>query len=133
ISVTFQGENPEETGGTITQDNDLTVKLDTQLRTTLRNNAEPQVLDANTTMDVNNRVFAQSYDPVLADERTTGDLADDDVTLPGGDIKVDAAKSVEPEALTEPTRDDEVTVKLGADVGVSTLTNTEARLTDDRE
>src|SRR5699024_3182121 len=32
ISVTFQGENPEETGGTITQDNDLTLKLDTQLR-----------------------------------------------------------------------------------------------------
>lgn len=133
ISVTFQGENPEETGGTITQDNDLTVKLDTQLRATLRNNAEPQVLDANTTMDVNNRVFAQSYDPVLADERATGDLADDDVTLTGGDIKVDAAKSVAPDALTEPTRDDDVTVTLGADDGGSTLTTAEVRLTDDIE
>lgn len=131
ISVTFQGENPDNTGGTITQDNDLTVKLDTQLRSTLRESGEPQLVEANKTVDVTNRVFAQSYDPILADGQTTGDLAADSVTLTGGDIKVDAAKSVAPQELTEPTRDDKVTVTLGADDGGSTLTTAEVQLTDD--
>lgn len=130
ISVTFTG--PEL--ATITADNSLTVQLETQLRPTLRIGGENQVLSAGDREPVPNRVFAQSYDPLLNDGVLTGANDSASALLTGGDINVDPTKSVSPETLTEPTRDDPVTVTVGANQGtepVSTLSPAEVRLTDD--
>ncbi|MCS3842849.1 DUF5979 domain-containing protein [Microbacterium sp. AK031] len=134
ISVTFQGSDPVTTGGTITAANRLNVVLDTQLRTTIRETGNPQVVAANETVDVANRVFAQSYDPILAEGTATGDGDDVNVVLTGGDINVGATKTIAPNALTEPTRHDPVTVTIGANQGtdpVSTLPPAQVTLTDD--
>ncbi|MGM7680249.1 DUF5979 domain-containing protein [Microbacterium sp. A94] len=136
ISVTFQGTDPANTGGTITAANGLNVVLETQLRTTLRSTGVPQVVPANEKVDVSNRVFAQSYDPILADGTGTGANDDVSVVLTGGDINVGPTKTIAPEAITEPTRHDPVTVTIGANQGinpVSTLPAKEVRLTDDLE
>src|SRR5699024_5588912 len=79
---------------------------------------------------VPNRVFAQSYDTILNDGVLTGADAAAAARLTGGDINVDPVKSVAPDALTEPTRNDPVTVTLGANQGtdpVSTLPPAEGR------
>ncbi|MGW8484553.1 DUF5979 domain-containing protein [Microbacterium sp. NPDC055903] len=134
ISVTFQGTDPEVTGGTITPANVLKIVLQTQVRTTLRSTGEAQTVAANERVGVANRVFAQSYDPILAADVTTGARDAVAVTLTGGDLNVAPTKSVTPDALTEPTRDTPVTVRLGANQGtnpVSTLATREVRLTDD--
>ncbi|TDE98814.1 DUF11 domain-containing protein [Occultella glacieicola] len=134
ISVTFQGSDPATTGGTITAANRLTVSLDAQARTTVRSTGADQVVGAGQRVDVTNRVFAQSYDPILSDGVVTGDQAAASVQLSGGDINVGPTKSVTPDALTAPTRDTPVTVTLGANQGVSpasTLPPAEVRVTDD--
>lgn len=134
LSVAYQGTDPATTGGTITPDNRLTISYDTQLRTTLRSTGENQVLGAARTIDVNNRVFAQSFDPILSDEVPTGDLAVAGVVLSGGDINVAPAKSVNPDSLLEPTRTTPVAVTLGANQGTdprSTLSPSEVWLRDD--
>jgi len=136
ISVTFQGTDPAVSGGTITPANVLRVVLDTRVRTTLRSTGEAQVVGANQRIGVANRVFAQSYDPILADGEQTGARDAASVTLTGGDLNVGATKTISPDALTEPTRDDPVTVTLGANQGtdpVSTLSPAEVRVTDDAE
>ncbi|WP_159621025.1 DUF5979 domain-containing protein [Ruania rhizosphaerae] len=130
LSVTYAGADL----ATITSDNTLSVVLETQLRTTLRSTGEQQLLSANDHLQIPNRVFAQSYDPLLNDGALTGANASAAVGLTGGDINVAPSKSVSPDALTEPTRDEPVTVTLGADQGndpVSTLAPAEVRLTDD--
>lgn len=136
LSVTFQGADPDDTGGTITQDNRVEIDYDVRLRTHLRSSGEPQTVAANATVVVNNRAFAQSYDPILSDGVATGDLDHASVTLTGGDLNVGATKSVNPTALTEPTRNDPVTVTLGANQGTaprSSLATAEVRLTDDAD
>ena len=134
ISVTFQGPDPAATGGTISHANVLKIVMDTQLRPTLRSSGATQIVSANERVGVANRVFAQSYDPILSDGDKTGARDAVAVTLTGGDLNVAPRKSVSPRALTEPTRDTPVTVTLGADQGtspVSTLSPAEVRLTDD--
>lgn len=134
VSVTFQGSDPAVTGGTITSENRLKVVMDTQLRPTLRSSGKTQAVAANERVGVANRVFAQSYDPILNDGVRTGDIDDVAVTLTGGDLNVAPRKSVSPNALTEPTRNTPVTVTLGANQGtapVSSLAPAEVRLTDD--
>ncbi|PRA80651.1 DUF5979 domain-containing protein [Microbacterium sp. MYb66] len=134
VSVTFQGTDPATTGGTISSANVLRIVMDTQLRPTLRSSGEPQVVAANERVGVANRVFAQSYDPILNDGVTTGARDAVAVTLTGGDLNVAPRKTVSPNALTEPTKDTPVTVTLGANQGtspVSTLSPAEVRLTDD--
>ncbi len=134
ISVTFQGTNPSADGGSITSANVLTVTLDTRLRTNLRVSGDAQTVAANDRLDVPNRAFAQAYDPVLSDGVATGALDDVLARMTGGDINVAAVKTITPAALTEPTRDDTVTVVLGANPGsapVSSLAPKEVRLTDD--
>src|SRR5690606_26080935 len=76
FSVTFQGSDPAETGGTITQANDLRIVVDSTLRATYRSSGDELVLRAGETFDQTNRVYAQSYDPVLRPGVTTGDVAD---------------------------------------------------------
>ncbi|WP_163541644.1 DUF5979 domain-containing protein [Occultella kanbiaonis] len=134
ISVTFQGTDPASTGGTITAANRLTVTIDARARTTLRSTGADQVVAAGERLDVPNRVFAQSYDPILAEGIPTGDQAAAPVQLTGGDINVGPTKTVAPAALTEPTRDAPVTVTLGANQGVdpvSTLSPAQVTVTDD--
>ena len=134
VSVTFQGTDPAVSGGTITSSNTLRVVMDVQLRPTLRSSGDAQVVAANERVGVANRVFAQSYDPILSDGTLTGARDAVAVTLTGGDLNVAATKSVAPRALTEPTRGTPVTVTLGANQGtspVSSLSPAEVRLTDD--
>jgi uncharacterized repeat protein (TIGR01451 family) len=134
ISVTFQGATPTASGGTITAANDLQITLDTRLRTTLRSTGAPQVLTAGQTVTVRNAAFAQSYDPILRNGALTGDRDDVAVTLTGGDINVGPAKSVTPSLITEPERDQTVTVRLAANQGLaprSTLSPARVWLRDD--
>ncbi|MEQ6902105.1 DUF5979 domain-containing protein [Nocardioides sp. YIM 152588] len=120
ISVTYQGTDPETTGGTISQDTDLTIDIETQLRPTLRSTGENFVLDANETFNQVNRVFAQSYDPVTAPGLVNGDVDDAVAPLTGGDVNIEAVKTVDPTTITEPQHDagnDTVRVTLGANQG----------------
>lgn len=121
ISVTFQGSDPATTGGTISGSNKLTITIDSRLRATLRSSGEPQTLAANKKVDVTNRVFSQSYDPVLADGVKTGDSATVLTVLTGGVLDIAATKTITPKMLNEPERDKPVTVTLGANQGSSTL------------
>lgn len=134
VSVTFQDTDPANDGGSITSTNTLTLRLNVQLRTHYRVSGEPQTLAANNTVNVPNRAFAQSYDPIVNDGVQTGALAAVNARLTGGDINVAVTKAISPAALTEPTRHDPVTVTLGATPGtspVSSLGSAQVRLTDD--
>lgn len=119
ISVTFQGSDPVVSGGTITQDNNLSITIDSKLRTTLRSSGADQVLRAGQTLDVPNRVFIQSYDPVLAENVTDGtsDVDDAILTLTGGLVNIAPSKSISPATINEPNPDVPVTVTLGANQG----------------
>ncbi|WP_343993249.1 DUF5979 domain-containing protein [Nocardioides dubius] len=132
ISVTFQDTNPA-LGGTITQANNLTLTVESKLRSTLRHDGSEQVLRAGDTLDVPNRVFAQSYDPVASAGVLTGDAADTKVVLTGGLVNITPTKTVTPAQLNEPQRGDTVNVVLGANQGSSprsTLSPQEVVITD---
>ena len=134
VSVTYQASDPAADGGSITADNDLTVTMGLQLRTTVRSSGEPQELLAGETADVTNRAVAQSYDPILSGGVVAADLADVHHELTGGVLNVAPSKSVSPTTLAEPDRDLPVSVELGADQGAdprSTLSPTEVWLRDD--
>jgi hypothetical protein len=75
------------------------------------------VLPAGKTVDVSNRVFAQSYDPVLAPTTKTGDVADAKVVLTGGVVNITPTKSVSASSIAEPAKSTPVTVTLGANQG----------------
>ncbi|MDQ6523703.1 DUF5979 domain-containing protein [Nocardioides sp. LHD-245] len=117
VSVTFQHTDPATSGGTITGDNDLTVSLATRLRPTLRSTGADQVLRAGDTVDVVNRVFAQSYDPVVGPGVKTGDVADATLVLTGGLVNIAPTKTITPSLINEPKPDVPVTVTLGANQG----------------
>lgn len=131
ISVAFQGTNPAANGGSITSANNLTVTIDARVRGTVRSTGADQALNANQTVPVTNRVFAQSYDPVLhGDTATSIDNAQAGTTLSGGTIAVGATKSVSPTQLIEPQRRAPVRVTLGANSSTSTLSPVSVRLED---
>lgn len=116
VSVTFRGVSAANTG-TIDQSNVFTVTIDSRLRPTLRSSGDAQVLPAGKTVDVSNRVFAQSYDPVLAPTTKTGDVADAKVVLTGGVVNITPTKSVSAASIAEPAKSTPVTVTLGANQG----------------
>ena len=116
VSVTFRGVSAANTG-TIDQSNVFTVTIDSRLRPTLRSTGKTQVLPAGKTADVSNRVFAQSYDPVLSPTTKTGDVADAKVVLTGGVVNITPTKSVNPASIAEPAKTTPVTVTLGANQG----------------
>ena len=118
VSVTFRGVSAAGTG-TIDQSNVFTVTIDSRLRPTLRTSGDAQVLPAGKTVDVSNRVFAQSYDPVLSPTTKTGDVADAKVVLTGGVVNITPTKSVSPTSIAEPAKSTPVTVTLGANQGSS--------------
>ncbi|MCR1786570.1 hypothetical protein KVF89_28810 [Nocardioides carbamazepini] len=117
ISVSFQHTDPATSGGTITQDNDLTITLATRLRPTLRSTGADLVLRAGDTFDVVNRVFAQSYDPVAGTGVKTGDVADATLVLTGGLVNITPTKTITPSLINQPSPDVPVTVTLGANQG----------------
>lgn len=77
------------------------------------------MLTAGNTVDVTNRAFSQSYDPVISPGTTTGDLDDVKIVLTGGVVNVNPTKTVSPTLINEPAKDTPVTVTLGADQGTS--------------
>jgi hypothetical protein len=119
VNVTFQGTDPADTGGTISQDNNLKIVIASILRPTLRSSGANQVLTAGNTVDVTNRAFSQSYDPVISPGTTTGDLDDAKIVLTGGDVNVAPTKTVSPTLITKPAKATPVTVTLGANQGTS--------------
>lgn len=134
VSVTFQNTDPATTGGNITEANNLNVTMNTRLRTTLRSSGADQVLNAGQTRNVTNRVAAQSYDPILSTGVVAADRDATVITLTGGVINVAPTKSVSPTAITEPQRDQAVTVTVGANQGLdprSTLSPSQVRVRDD--
>ena len=116
VSVTFRGVSAGGTG-TIDQDNRFTMTIDSRLRPALRSSGAAQVLPAGKTVDVANRVFAQSYDPVLSPTTKTGDVADAKVVLTGGDVNITPTKSISPSSIAQPAKATPVTVTLGANQG----------------
>ncbi|MGO1402288.1 MAG: DUF5979 domain-containing protein [Flaviflexus sp.] len=134
VAVTFQGSDPAETGGTISSANEFTITYETKLRETLRHDGSDQTFLAGETANLTNRVFAQSFDPVLADGEGTGALDPASVVLTGGEITVAPGKSVSPSLLIEPERDTPVTVTLSANSGTTprnTLSPVEVWIRDD--
>ncbi|TIC85049.1 hypothetical protein E8D34_13305 [Nocardioides sp. GY 10113] len=120
ISVTYQGTDPEADGGSITQDTDLTIDVESQLRPTYRSDGTDLILEAGETYDQTNRAFAQSYDPVTAPGQVSGDVDDATTQLTGGIVNTTATKSVDPATITEPQHDagnDTIRVTLGANQG----------------
>lgn len=124
VSVTYKGVTSDNVA-TITQDNLLSVTIDSRLRPTLRSSGADQVLSAGQTVDVVNRVFAQSYDPVLSPDGTpgalTGAVADAKVTLTGGIVDIVPSKSISPNLIPEPAKNTLSTVTLRATQGTATL------------
>ncbi|MEZ5297252.1 MAG: hypothetical protein R2697_13525 [Ilumatobacteraceae bacterium] len=134
VSVTFQDTDPATDGGSITPANRLTIAVEMRLRTHLRSSGAVQELGAGQTVDVTNRVVAQSYDPIVAPGVIAADLDDVDIVLTGGVIDVSPTKSVAPATITEPERTRPVTVTLGANQGTaprSTLSPAEVWIRDD--
>ncbi len=117
ISVTFQGSDPLVTGGTISSSNNLTIKLNTVVRSTLRDTGEDHALTDEVTS--NNRVFAQSYDLVTGADVLTGDVSSALITLSGGLIDIVPTKTITDGNVVEPNRAEPQTVKLSANQGTS--------------
>lgn len=119
VSVTFQPANAgaDGAGGTISQDNLLSVTYETRLRADIRSTGAEQSLRAGQTLDVVNRAFAQSYDPVLSPGVPTGDIDDSSVVLTGGLINITPSKTVSPGEIVDANPDVPVTVTLGATQG----------------
>ncbi len=130
LSVTFQGSDPATTGGTITQDNQLTVKVDTRVRATLRTTGADFIPNSDVLTTSKNRAFAQSYDPILAPGNKTGDTDDATVTYTSGTIDVEPGKTITPGNITivDPTASQ--TVSLTADQGSSTVSPLKVTITD---
>ncbi len=119
VSATFDGASAQGTGQ-ITKENRLTITMETQLRATLRSSGAPQVLRAGESVEVTNRLFAQSYDPVINPGTKTGDTSDASKTLVGGDVNIGPSKTITPDTLDQPTGlSTPMTVTLGADQGAN--------------
>src|SRR5690625_2224551 len=119
ISVTFQAKDAGNVGvgNTITQANRFTIEIESTLRVTPRGDSESLKLGANDTQNIDNRVFAQSYDDIVAPDVHTGDVADAQSLLKGGDVKVAPFKSLTPGEIVDANPDVEVIATLRANQG----------------
>lgn len=135
ISATFQGTDPANNGGSISQGNLLTVTLGTQVRSTLRTTGAQFVPrnisgDPYDYMSSTNRVFAQSYDPVTAPTTATGDVSSATVNYTRGTVDVSTAKTITPGTITVVKPKTPQTVTLTANQGASTVSPVKVTLTD---
>lgn len=130
ISVAFQGSDPAVSGGTISQGNNLTIRLDTRVRATLRTTGANFIPDTDTLKTSKNRVFAQSYDPVTAEGTKTGDTDDATVDYTSGSIDVNPGKTITPGTITVVDPKAPQTVTLSATQGSSTVSPKTVTITD---
>lgn len=131
ISVTFQGTDPGTTGGTIAQNNNLTIKLDTQVRATLRTTGDAFIPSTQDLQQSNNRVFAQSYDTITGKDKSTGAVSGADVNFTTGTIDVNPGKSISSGNITVVNPKAPQTVTLTADQGNSSVSPTSVVITDE--
>src|SRR5690625_4086676 len=119
VSVTFQAEGAGNAGvgNTITQDNRFTIEIESTLRETARGETAPLQLGVNDTIDLDNRVFAQSYDDILVPDVRSGDTANAESLLTGGDVAIAPFKSLTPGEIVDANPDVEVTATLRANQG----------------
>lgn len=106
---------------TISQNTLVTITLDTQLRETVRDSGEENVVLPGDVVSTTNRVFAQSFDMVNEPQATTGDEDEAEAKLTGGIFELNVGKEIDPNLLTEPNSDLPVNVKLLVDDGASTI------------
>jgi hypothetical protein len=146
VSITFQSAGLTGTGGDISTANALSLVLTVQARPAFRGSGAPQVeaINALQPTQVPNTAFVQPYDSIQFDPADldpglgpndprwgkAGTTAGASVYLTGGTLNVTATKAFNPTALSEPERDQPVTVTL-AGASTSTLTTDSAELLDD--
>jgi len=130
VSVTFAGVGAAEDEGSITQDNDLTITLDTRVRPTLRSTGQAFWEGTDEGHASDNGVFAQSYDLVVSPGATTGDFSDASVSYTKGVLEAKASKTISDGTIVEPDPDESQTVTLAGDQGGSTVSPTAVTITD---
>lgn len=141
VSVTFQGTDPEQDGGTITSGNNLHVDLSTRVRSTLRADGSKFVPKSDGSQTSGkNRVFAQVLDPITGGGRWPSSSVAMNRTYISGSVKTKAASNIDPSVVNETKPDSPLTVSLqgradscsGQNVGdaCSTLSPTKVTMTD---
>lgn len=109
---------PSGGGGMISPDNNLKVVVDTQLRSTERIDGSPVSVKPNSFVSNENTVFAQGIRPEgVGPNDHAGANSEAQVRLSGETVDVRPTKTIEPEVLYEPTSDETVQVRIGADQG----------------
>lgn len=131
VSVTFQGANPEQDGGSITQANRLFVEIDTKVRSTLRNDGASQDLTADVT--VNNRAVAQSYNGIVYENSKVGNLDVAPLILSSGRVDITPTKSISDGLIVEANPSEVQTVTLEATEGRSEVAPWKVVLEDQAE
>ena len=126
VSALYTGADLDD-GGTIVSGANVSLFLDTQLRTSLRSNPGSPV-PAGTVV---NSVFAQVWDGVL-DDSVVSAYGSQSVTLTLADAVLDvtATKGFSTTSLLEKDRGDDVTVTLGATSGAATAAPSEVSIVD---
>jgi fimbrial isopeptide formation D2 family protein len=130
VSVTFAGAGASEEEGSITQDNDLTITLDTRVRPTLRSTGQAFWESTDEGHASDNGVFAQSYDLVVSPGVTTGDFSNAPVSYTKGVLEAKASKTISDGTIVEPDPDESQTVTLAGNQGASTVSPTSVTITD---
>ncbi|MCI1218266.1 DUF5979 domain-containing protein [Bifidobacterium crudilactis] len=144
ISVTYQGTDPASTGGTITPGdqrngtNVQTVQIATQVRSKIRSTGEAYEPSTDKAETSTNRVFAQSYDPIIYSASGSGtdadkatDAASAELMFQGGKLDVQPAKTITPgDDIVETDRGAQRDVTLNATPGSSTVSPSKVTLTD---
>lgn len=135
VTVTFQGSDPVPGPGKLISESDqFTLTIDTQLRETIRSTGAPQQLPPNATAEVVNTSFAQVWDPILnmgEDGVSTTDTSNARVALQGQSIAVAPGKTVAPASVLAVDRTVPVSVELTANDADSTLPPSQVWLKDD--
>lgn len=118
VFVSNKQPGPAGGGGMITKDNTLSIKVDTQLRTTLRASGADTAVDPGDTKSVENTAYGQLIRPegVGPDDQASS-AGKAELELLGEIIDVNPTKTIDPVVLYEPTAKAPVTVTLSADQG----------------
>jgi uncharacterized repeat protein (TIGR01451 family) len=128
VSVLYQGTDPASTGGSIDGSN-LVMTLTAQLRVFDRS-APTVKVSAQETPTINDRAFAQSYDPVLAPTSAPRDIAAAGIPLASGVLGIATTKTISPGTLLEKDRTNPVSVTLSANDGTATVATERVTLVD---
>ncbi|MCI1219681.1 MAG: DUF5979 domain-containing protein [Bifidobacterium sp.] len=133
VSVTFVSTSPDAERGTITQANNLTVRMDTQVRSTLRTTGEAFIPTTAVLKMSSNQAFAQSYDLVVSPQGKTGALDSANVAYGLGSLNVTARKTIADGTIERPQPGEIQTVTLSGDQGTSTVAPDSVTVTDGQD